>query len=91
MTKDDMRQELDDLIKTVSAITDRLKVLRYEMHNRSPVTRAPTASRRMSAQMRESIIAMHEQFPKMTMSQIAHAHGLNSEGRISEILRGKRT
>jgi hypothetical protein len=90
MTKDDMRRELDDMIKVVGALMDRLTVMRKEMHNRSPLKRAPSVSRRISPQMRKSIIYMYENFPHMTMSQIAHAHGLNSEGRISEIVRGKR-
>jgi hypothetical protein len=90
MTKDDMRKELDVLIKIVGAVNDRLKVLRYEMHNRSPLSRAPAISQHISPQTRQSVLNMHEQFPDMTMTQIAHAHGLNSEGRISEIVRGKR-
>ena len=90
MTKEDMRNELDDMLIVVGKLFKRLKVLRYEMHNRAPIQRAPSASARMSPQIKQSILAMHAQFPGMTMSQLAHAHGINSEGRISELLAGKR-
>ena len=97
MTKGDMRDELDamigyinEVLKTLNKHQERLKIMRLEMRNRPPIKRAPSASVPLSPVIRQSIIAMNVKYPKMTMSQIARAHKLNSEGRVSEILRGKR-
>jgi hypothetical protein len=68
----------------------RLRTLRAEMHNRSPIRRAPSASAAITPPVRASIKAMTATHPDLTMTQIAHMHELNSEGRVSEIVHGKR-
>ena len=91
MTKKDMRRELDNIMLVLARVMSRVQVLRAEMHNRSPMKRAPAISAPISAEVEASIREMYRRHPEMTHAAIARAHDLNADGRVSEIVRGKRT
>jgi DNA-directed RNA polymerase specialized sigma24 family protein len=69
-------------------INARIDALMQETYRRS-YTRAPTTSRRITADVRASVRRMAADFPDMSHQEIGTAHNIN-QGRVSEILHGKR-
>jgi hypothetical protein len=59
-----------------------------ETYRRS-YSRAPTKSKRITADVRASVRAMAEANPDMSHQEIGTAHNIN-QGRVSEILHGHR-
>jgi hypothetical protein len=69
-------------------INSHINALMQETYRRS-YTRAPTTSRRITADVRASVRRMAADFPDMSHQEIGTAHNIN-QGRVSEILHGTR-
>jgi hypothetical protein len=90
MTKEDMRQELDVILATLDAVLGRLRVIRAELHNRPPTTRGECTSAPVDEELVALVLKLHADNPSMPQHDIAELAGTN-QGRVSEILAGKRT
>jgi hypothetical protein len=66
----------------------RINALMQETYRRS-YTRTPVKNRRVTADVRASVLAMAANNPDASHQEIAEAHNINS-GRVSEILHGTR-
>ena len=87
-TKAKQRVVLDELIAESASILRRLRVLRAQLHNR-----AAKRGRRSSPPTRRVVVRVFRlwaQRPRPSMQQIAMRCNV-SVGRVSEIVRGKRT
>ena len=84
----DLTEESKRLARRQLYIANKIAALSEET-KRTYHGRAPTASRRVTAAVRLSVINMAEEYPGASHQALADAHGINP-GRISEILHGKR-
>ena len=66
-----------------------LEGMLHHMHNRSTGRAARNTSRAVTPQMRDRILWMHRNDPTMPQHDIASRCGTN-QGRVNEVLRGKR-
>lgn len=66
-----------------------LRVLRAELHNRSPVMRGRRTSVTITPIVRQQIRVLHQQYPTMNQHELAWHVNTNC-GRICETLTGKR-
>lgn len=89
MRKRDIRIVLDGAIAQSEALTAMLRATRAEMANRPPQTRGENVSRPVTPELIEQIRVYHNQFPKVPQHQLGTMFGVQ-QGRISEILAGKR-
>jgi hypothetical protein len=80
--------ESTQLARRQIQINARLNALMQETYRRS-YSRAPTTSRRITADVRASVRHVAANNPDMAHQDIAEAHNINI-GRVSEILHGKR-
>lgn len=69
-------------------INARINALMQETYRRS-YTRTPVKNRRVTADVRASVLAMAANNPDASHQEIAEAHNINP-GRVSEILHGTR-
>lgn len=97
MIKKDMREEMAKLLtemqqlhNKLANVHDRLMLLHGEMRNRPPKTRGDPTSHPIDAGIRRKVLQLHKQAPDMPQHEIAKAIGIN-QGRVSEIIAGKRT
>jgi hypothetical protein len=84
----ELTEESKRLARRQLYIAQKINQLAEETRRRA-YDRAPTTSRRITAEVRSSVRAMAVQCPQMSHQALAEAHGINI-GRISEILHGKR-
>ena len=69
---------------------EELTALAGEMGRRPIGPRAPSTSIKMSDEIRERILQIHKENPRLSQAEIVSQVGVNP-GRVSETLRGKRT
>ncbi len=86
--------KLPDIEKRLRALAvelgcDELISLADEMGRRPPVRRAPTASARMTPQLRADIRRHAEAYPHKTFADVGRVFNVNA-GRVSEIMAGYR-
>jgi hypothetical protein len=70
-------------------VADELEGLAEAMSRKPRATNSPVTSRRMSPAVAREIIALHRLRPELTQHDIARCTGTN-QGRVSEVLAGKR-
>jgi hypothetical protein len=80
--------ESTQLARRQIQINARINALMQETYRRS-YSRAPTTSRRVTADVRASVRHMAANNPDASHQEIAEAHNINI-GRVSEILHGPR-
>ena len=98
MTKSEMRVALDVAIDrlrhaiTLSSAQDvipDLEAIRAELQNRPRKTNGAAVSKTVDTTVVATVKALHKHFPEMPQHEIAKRAGIN-QGRVSEILAGKR-
>lgn len=86
----EIREELAAITELLGELTARMEVLTAEMVRRSPVKRAKPTSNPMNPTLAKSIRAYVKANPKASQKDVANVFNVNP-GRVSEVLRGKRT
>jgi predicted XRE-type DNA-binding protein len=84
--------ELAKISNEMSARPDlqaRLETVRDQLRNRPPQTRGAFTSRKVDLTVRRQIVDLHQTRPDLPQHEIAKITGVN-QGRVSEILAGKR-
>jgi hypothetical protein len=85
-----MRLMLNFLLYDARRLVDRLETLHAEMHNRPARTRGKSMSITVTASVARRIWDIHQADPSLPQHEIARLAGVN-QGRVSEVLAGKRT
>ncbi len=95
MTKGQMRVEVDQILDLladyqVDEARRRLSMVRAELHNRNAGERSENVSEPVTDEVREGVLKMARDNPGMAQRTIAERFNIHN-GRVNEILRGKRT
>ena len=83
-----VRDRLRELAHELAA--PELETLARDLERRPPVRRAPASSEPMTPELADAIRADVAANPDATMAEIGARHNVN-QGRVSEVLAGKRT
>lgn len=86
----EIREELATITALLGELADRMEGLTAELTRRSPVKRAKPTSNPMNPTLAKSIRAYAKANPKASQKEVANVFNVNP-GRVSEVLRGKRT
>ena len=91
----EIRQRMFELSNELALLSNRqieiaveLEELANETYRRT-YERAPVTSRRITNEVRLSVVKMATDYPELSHQAIAEVHNINL-GRVSEILHGKR-
>jgi hypothetical protein len=90
MTKSEMREEVLQLLGILSEVEERLTILHGELQNRPRKTNGSPVSVPIDTTVVRKVQTLHMTDPGMPQHEIAKIVGIN-QGRVSEILAGKRT
>jgi hypothetical protein len=85
-----IRGAQEQFVQAVLDISVSLKAIAEELPNRSPIRRSPRVSPRVTPEIAEQVRRLALDNPTMSNHEIAAQLGLN-QGRVSEILAGRRT
>lgn len=85
----EIRKTVAMLAEQAMEIAIELDALKRELRHRSPISRAPRSSARVTPLLKAAIIQHHALYPMDSYATIGRAHNVNP-GRVSEIIRGKR-
>lgn len=85
-----LEETYDEPMWGLRDVLDKLRVMRAELHNRSPLTRGRIMSQPMTPTVRQGIQNDHAMDPSMPQHEIAKRNGVN-QGRVNNELRGVRT
>lgn len=88
-----IRERLDELAHEVALlfpdVATELHALAEETKRRPPVRMAAPRARMVTDEIRERVRTYAHAHPKLSMREIGQRHGID-QGRVSEILAGKR-